>query len=354
MVTLGQVVSALQNRNLPWVPSETSVSALSSDELRQLLGNRTSPAEREAGTAVVAAANQMRALLVDFESPPTAVDWRDQGYVTRVKSQSHESSRCNSCVAFATIAAIESRVNILENSPNRDYDLSEAHLFFGGCGNCCVAGWKVHQSLAFCRHAGIAWDVDFPYTPIDQPAPVNLQPAVRLRDYSQVFTVAERKKIIARKGPMIASFTMHEDFKWYAGGIYETVAGDDLGDHSVAVIGYDDAGEFWVCKNSWGPDWGEGGFFRIRYGQCGIDTVFPFWDVDPDVQPVSTDDIQGTLAQVIAEADGNLQLKRCLARQVCGGPFTDCTIDELELAESVAELLNRRPDLMDWFCNAIA
>ena len=31
--------------------------------------------------------------------------------------------------------------------------------------------------------------------------------------------------------------------------------------------------EYWIAANSWGPDWGEAGFFRIRRGvnECGIE-----------------------------------------------------------------------------------
>ncbi|KAI3684460.1 hypothetical protein L6452_33684 [Arctium lappa] len=42
------------------------------------------------------------------------------------------------------------------------------------------------------------------------------------------------------------------------------------------VVGYDDAQKFWILKNSWGEDWGEGGYIRLQkdapdpWGMCGI------------------------------------------------------------------------------------
>ena len=47
--------------------------------------------------------------------------------------------------------------------------------------------------------------------------------------------------------------------------------GEYVGGHCVCIIGYDDAQKCWIAKNSWGKGWGEQGFFRIGYGECGID-----------------------------------------------------------------------------------
>lgn len=59
------------------------------------------------------------------------------------------------------------------------------------------------------------------------------------------------------------------------------------GYHCISVVGYDDNQQCWVIKNSWGPNWGENGYCRIKYNQSDllIDTSWAFYSVDPEVEP---------------------------------------------------------------------
>ena len=52
-----------------------------------------------------------------------------------------------------------------------------------------------------------------------------------------------------------------------------------MGDHAICVVGFDDANGCWICKNSWGPGWGESGWFKIGYGECGMGSSFAFYAV---------------------------------------------------------------------------
>ena len=211
--------------------------------------------------------------------PPAAIDWRNKGgrnYVTGVRNQKD----CNSCVAFASCATVEARLNIAQGQPGREIDLSEADLFFCGGGS-CGGGWQFPPALARLKDHGVGREANFPYVPAQQPCQ-NIAAAVKITDHSAASSTIARKQAISSRGPVIAGMKVFEDFQLhYAGGIYRQVAGAFVGNHAVCVVGYNDAQQCWIVKNSWGPQWGESGFFRIGYGECGIDSQFAFYDIEP-------------------------------------------------------------------------
>jgi C1A family cysteine protease len=85
---------------------------------------------------------------------------------------------------------------------------------------------------------------------------------------------ANIKNWIATKGTVTGCFIIYQDFFSYRSGVYRHVTGSQAGGHCIEIVGYDDAQGCWICKNSWGTNWGAGGFFRIAYGQCQIDTWY--------------------------------------------------------------------------------
>lgn len=67
---------------------------------------------------------------------------------------------------------------------------------------------------------------------------------------------------------------------FFIAGIYEkTENATYLGGHAVKVIGWGveyDNTEYWLMVNSWGPNWGDKGLFKIRKGtnECRVDNSF--------------------------------------------------------------------------------
>jgi len=68
------------------------------------------------------------------------------------------------------------------------------------------------------------------------------------------------------KGPMAISLAA-STLTSYRSGILTACSDRDL-NHSVTLVGYGTANstEFWTIKNSWGQNWGENGYFRLKYG----------------------------------------------------------------------------------------
>jgi len=81
------------------------------------------------------------------------------------------------------------------------------------------------------------------------------------------------QQAIMAGGPMEVAFTVYSDFENYAGGIYHHVSGQPVGGHAVKVVGWgvENGVKYWKIANSWNPYWGEDGYFRIKFGEGGID-----------------------------------------------------------------------------------
>ena len=275
MLTLRELELALSETNprLRWTPAPDDVLAMelaSSDG--SAFGLNISTAEREWSIRRALTEEQVFAALAP---PPSRVDWRNESgsnWLTPVRNQRN----CGSCVAFATCAVLESRLAIDEGDPSLGIDLAEADLFFCGCGRCCDSGWTFDPALVRCQEHGVGLERDFAYLARNQNCkPVS--PAVGVLSWNTVANVDARKRAVAQ-GPVIAGLKVYEDFTYYQAGTYRHVAGAFLGLHAVAVVGYDDSSSAWIVKNSWSSRWGEAGFVNIAYGQCGLDSDFPFYD----------------------------------------------------------------------------
>lgn len=93
---------------------------------------------------------------------------------------------------------------------------------------------------------------------------------------------------IINQGPVQAIFKVYPDFFMYKSGVYKPLEGqyvppeyEEIGYHAVRILGWgtSEYGEpYWLCANSWGEDFGEQGYFRIKRGVCEInDHIYAAW-----------------------------------------------------------------------------
>jgi C1A family cysteine protease len=252
-----------------WTAGDTSVSDLSEDEKTALCGLPTTVIDWEEAQAV-----EQQPLLSASYSYPSALDWRDydgRNWTTPIRHQGD----CGSCAAFATVGAIESRLEIALGKPGLNPDLSEAQLFYCGCGACCSQGMPPNQAMDYAADKGLADEGCFPYTAQNQACRLcqDWRTRVTKTDGWVGFTgTSDMKQALADGGPFQATMLVYEDFFDYSGGVYRHSHGALRGAHAVTIVGYSDSGRYWIAKNSWGTGWGENGWFKIAYGQCSIDS----------------------------------------------------------------------------------
>jgi C1A family cysteine protease len=279
---LKAIQTAIKEKKYTWQAGMTSVSMMSPAEQDMLLGLVVEKAEldamKEAITAAEKATEKLRMALRAPIAAPAAVDWRNKGgdWTTPIKNQ----GQCGSCVAFGTVATLEARINIACNNANLDKDLSEAHVFYCGCGTCCNNGWNFPPALDFCKNTGVAEESAFPYTDHDQPCKTGLTSFVKIDGWQAVLSTSDRKNVLATKGPVVGGMAVYSDFFAYTSGVYRRTSNNLRGYHAISVVGYDDNQQCWICKNSWGTTWGASGWFMIGYGECQMDTSFAFYDID--------------------------------------------------------------------------
>ena len=279
-----------------WTPVASEAEALTDTDVRVRLGAFPPPgeyglAEREqlAAQAASAAARSGPDLAT---AAPAAVDWRatnGHDYLGPVRDQ----GSCGSCVAFGSIAAIEGSTRVGAKKHDLAFDLSEAHLFYchgAAEGRNCGNGWWPSKALDSAKSKGIVDEACFPYTAGNQACKTCADATSRttkIKTWTSLTTAATMKSWIAEKGPVSACFTVYEDFRYYKSGVYHHVSGAQLGGHCVCIVGYSDVDKCWIARNSWGSAWGEAGYFRIGYGEVGID--YEMWGVEVDVKPVDGD-----------------------------------------------------------------
>jgi C1A family cysteine protease len=287
--SLTEVSAAIAREGLNWQAAENELTAMADEDRRRYLGLVVTPEERARLVAEcqTRAAVERQTLATRFAAP-ASFDWRSvngANYVTSVKNQGN----CGSCVSFGTCAVIESAVRIKLQNPGHAVDLSEGFMQFCGGGSC--SGWGLTSGLAFAKSTGVTDEACMPY----QPQNMNCQASrcsdwqnrlTKIRDYTAHSTMEARKNAIATKGPVVAGMAVYSDFWGYSNGIYQKTSTSSLeGYHCIAVVGYNDAQQYWIIKNSWGPNWGQGGFCFLRYGQKDIliDSDWAFYTVDVEI-----------------------------------------------------------------------
>jgi C1A family cysteine protease len=220
------------------------------------------------------------------------LDLRDEpGRLPAVRNQ---GQMCNSCWAFAILASYED--NYFKQY-GQSVDLSEQQLVdcAGVAQSCAGGGWP----FSYLPGNGLATESDYRYVPSSPvpgacQVPVNGKPtpfrtvalhAVGTNTASPTRT--EIKRALCQRGAVASQVNATTQFDSFHGtapnDVFDQPGASAASSHAVAIVGWDDARQAWLVRNSRGPAWGTDGYMWVRYTTNGIGGYARSVEVGPRV-----------------------------------------------------------------------
>ncbi|UYV61086.1 hypothetical protein LAZ67_1003336 [Cordylochernes scorpioides] len=200
---------------------------------------------------------------------PDSLDYRTKGVVTPVKAQGH----CGSCWAFSATGAIESQYAL---ETGKLVSLSEQQLVDCALRRNGCKGGDQREAFSYIRYVGgIESEKDYPYK-----AKCHWfchfhknKVAVTIRGFKKMPYADELalQKALVKYGPIAISIQATEHFKTYSNGVLDDPSCVETNgryrlNHAVLLVGYgtENGKDYWLIKNSWGPEYGDGGYVKMH------------------------------------------------------------------------------------------
>ena len=137
------------------------------------------------------------------------------------------------------------------------------------------SGAEIRDGMKVLSQMGICPESEDPYNVkkfTNPPTAQEIRDALpyRIGAYHRVFGLIGLKTALAEGLPVVIGIDVYENFESKAvakTGIVPIPKGNEqcLGGHAVCVVGYDDAKNWLIVRNSWGANWGDKGYFYLPY-----------------------------------------------------------------------------------------
>ena len=219
---------------------------------------------------------------------PVAYRLDDYGYVTSIKDQKSGGN----CWSFTALAVLESCIKKITGI---DYDFSEENMKnimekysdYGWEDDTNGGGYPQMAWAYLAGWLGPVSEEDDKYDDSSVLSPI-LNSLVHVQNILFLsrpgYTDNDAIKTAILKYGAVGTDMFYEDEFLYNNRAYY-YNGNSTGNHAVTIVGWDDTysrynfnerpnGDgAWIVKNSWGPDWGENGYFHVSYYDTKFATI---------------------------------------------------------------------------------
>jgi C1A family cysteine protease len=203
---------------------------------------------------------------------PSSVDLRPQ--CPPIYDQGNLGS-CTANSIGAGVQFLQMKQQIPNFIPSRLFIYYQERLDQGDVAH--DTGASIRESAKAVAKYGAPPETEWPYviSQFAQTPPANVYADALQTRVTQYLSVSQNSHQM--KSCLAGGFMIHVGFSVYSS--FETAAVAQtgvapmpnfateqlLGGHAVAVVGYDDASDTWLCRNSWGTGWGMRGYFTMPY-----------------------------------------------------------------------------------------
>ena len=231
---------------------------------------------------------------INVENLPKRFDLRDWGWVSPVKDQ----GEMGSCWAFGSIATLESAILRYTNMTFcfSENNLQNTMLRYSKYGNINAyeGGSSILAMGYFISWLGVSPVEYDPYDQLGKISPliatdydIHILDAVMLPPRANSTDNDLMKWALISYGALAVNYKHVHDSKYYNNATHAFYNPEPGHNHAVSLVGWDDTypkenfamtppGDgAWICKNSWGTQWGEEGFFYISYYDASFATQTP-------------------------------------------------------------------------------